>query len=114
MVSDEQQTPPSEVTYRFTHSIHSRKVPVDGVWGGITPYGNISVALFTDTPSYPDSVTHAVDEGQIGAETSREVEDVVERQVQVEFVLNLDLARVMRDWLNDRIKEAEKAQRLLE
>ena len=114
MVSDEQQTPPSEVTYRFTHSIHSRKIPVDGIWGGVTSTGNISVALFTDTPPIPDSITHSVEEGQRGAETSREVENVIEREVQIEFVLNLDLARVVRDWLNDRIEEAEKARRPLE
>ena len=115
MVSDEQQTPPSEVTYRFTHSIHSRKIPVDGIWGGVTSTGNISVALFTDTLSNPNSVTYAVDEdSQIGAVISMEIENVIEREVQVEFVLNLDVARVVRDWLGDRIEEAEKAQRPME
>ena len=94
------------VRFEFTRSPHYRDIHIDGVWGGVHPGGYIQMALFKDKSRLPEVVEYEVNEGgQLGGETSRTVPDGITRELEVDIAMNLNVAILMRNWLNERIAE---------
>jgi hypothetical protein len=102
------QEQPDVVTFRYTKSAHSRIIRADGIYGGLTHRAEVYGAMFTETPPIPSEVSHPLESGKLGAEARRAIDEVIEREVQVEFTMSLDAARAFRNWMSAKIEEAER------
>ena len=99
----------SQIVTRFEVSNFYRVVHADGVWGAITPQGNISMTFFSERQAYPHTVTFEVS-GQVVKEVDRQVIGSILRELEVDVVMNIGMAHFLRTWLDDRIKEHEQFQ----
>ena len=87
-------------TFRFTKADDFRLLPVNCVWGGRTPRGDIMVNLCHENQAMPETVTHAMtSEGTLGSEISRDPINVVDRTVLAGMVLTADQAHSIGQWL---------------
>lgn len=113
----EKPQPPSQMPKRieakFTKSNHYRVIHADGAWGGISPDGYIRMALYNQSAPVPGSVTYEVKEHgllEVEREASR---DTLIRELEVDVVMNIPVARSLRDWLSDKITQFEQAPQKL-
>lgn len=87
-----------------------RVVHADGVIGGLTPSGNLHVAFFSERPAIPRRLVYELNAaGQLGSELKDEKvsRDSIVRELDVDIHISLSVARALRDWLTQRIAEAE-------
>ena len=72
---------PKKITFRFKKDDNYRLIPVNGVWGGPTPRGDIKVDFFHESPSLPKEVTQALSpDGQLGKKPERKPLDTMQRK----------------------------------
>lgn len=98
------------IDLHYEKSRFFRVIHVDGVWGGVSPGGGISMALFSQYPPLPEVVQHTIESGRVGQEVSRTVKSGLVRELEVEALIALDTAIALRDWLSDKIEKAQQAQ----
>lgn len=95
--------PEIELHYLKTNSY--RSFHVDGVFGGITPRGNIYMELFLERSPTPKKTIHKLnDDGLLGKEVSREGKTGLIREIEAGLVLDLATAEIVNDWLAKKIK----------
>ncbi|MCH9035702.1 MAG: hypothetical protein IH860_00095 [Chloroflexi bacterium] len=109
-MASRKKEPPSKISFEFVESKFHRNIHVDGAWGGLTHRGSIFMAVYSETPAIPKKVTHYIEGLRLGAETKREVgsSDVI-RELEATLIMNLNTARIIRDWLTDKIDATQKA-----
>ena len=96
----------STTTFRFSKASDYRLLPVNCVWGGRTPRGDIMVHLCHENQALPETVTHAVtSKGTVGSELSRDPMNVFDRTVLAGMVLTADQAHSIGQWLLERAAE---------
>ena len=94
------------VRFKFTKSPSYKDIHIDGIWGGVHPGGYIRMAVFKDLSHLPNVVEYDVSQdGRLGTEISRELPDGITREIEVDISMNLNVAILMRNWLNARIDE---------
>lgn len=86
-----------------------RVVHVDGALGGVAPSGMLVAALYNERPAIPVRVVHKLDaagrlEGEPIEVTAR---DGFVRELEVELVMTLEVAKSLREWLTGVIAQAE-------
>ena len=95
---------PDSLTFDYMKSNLFRVIRVDGAHGGITPKGAIQMALFSERQAIPKQETYNVEStGKLGGITRKEARDAVIREVEIEALMELDVAKALRSWLDDRI-----------
>jgi hypothetical protein len=90
-----------------------RVVHADGAWGGITPTGNIFMAIFSQRPAIPKQTVYEVmPEGRLGAELrdQRVSRDAIIREIEVGIQLDPSTAKVLLEWLREKIEILDKAR----
>ncbi|MCI0455210.1 MAG: hypothetical protein L0Y68_09485 [Candidatus Dadabacteria bacterium] len=111
-MSSEKQIP-KQVEYTFEKADGYRVIHVNGVWGGITPKGEIKIELFSESLKNPEFVIHEVSaEGQIGEEIKRIPEQelnrfTIVRELHVGAIMSPDTAEFIANWLLDKVKQAK-------
>jgi hypothetical protein len=106
---------PASVKFDFIKSNFFRVVYANGAYGGLSPYGEIRMAIYNDRAPIPKRTKQLVTtEGKLGDEVieSRVQRDAIVREVEVDIVMTLDTARAMRSWLDDKIQKLTLAQEL--
>lgn len=104
---------PKNFDFHFIKSNSFRVVHCDGVWGGTTPRGYITMSVYSERSPLPRKVTHHVtEEGIIGDEIieRRECREGIVREVDVEMILDLDMAKSLVRWLGGHIEFLENRQ----
>ena len=102
---------PSSVAFEYIKSNYFRVIHVDGVFGGITPRGHIHMSVWSQRGATPDRVTHEVKpNGEVGRETARQGSDAIIRELEAGLVLDVNLARSVVKWLQDKIQRAEEQE----
>lgn len=99
-----------EIRFDYIKSNGFRVVHVDGAIGGLTPQGTIHLAFWNQRFAIPQQTTHAVrPDGVLGEERREERVErrAIIREVEVSVLLDLAVARSLREWLDLRIKELE-------
>jgi hypothetical protein len=114
MAQERQQ--PTSIEIQFTKSALHRTIHSDGAWGGITPTGNIRVGFYTEAQVLPNSVTYSVGAKRL-EETSRTPNTeasrgMLLREIEVEIIMSLAAAQALRNWLDDKLKEALRLQEM--
>lgn len=89
----------------FVKGKHYEKFPASGVWGGISPDGNIVAEFFFENLDIPDHLVLEIDEKGVGLEIGRDGEDMI-RTVQSAFVMSPATAYAVGKWLMSRAEDA--------
>ena len=97
------------VDFHYIKSPGFRSVHADGVWGGATPRGYITMSFYSERFPIPQKlVFEHTPEGRLGKEISRQSRDGLIREVDVEVMMDLEMAKSFRVWLDDKIQFLEK------
>lgn len=96
----------------LTKSSDYRTIAANGVWGGVTPRGDLRVDFFLESLTFPEAVTHLVNpDGKLGNELSRAPSDrAFTREIQMGVLLSLDHADSIGRWLIDTVSNFRKKQ----
>lgn len=98
---------PDRILFHYLKSPMFRAIHADGLFGGVTPTGNIHAAFFSERNPIPQQIEHPIlPDGQLGKEIteSRVVRSGLVREVDIDVIFDLDTAVSFRDWLDEKIK----------
>jgi hypothetical protein len=102
--------PDKTATFQHRESKLFRVVNVDGAFGGLTPTGKVYAAIYSQLPPIPDAVVQEINEqGQLGAELQRLGGKSIDRILEVGLVMDLNVAKAIRKWLDRKISDLEEA-----
>lgn len=104
----ETQELPSEISIEYSKSPGYRTLKVDGVHGGITPQGDLSLYLYDENVSLPSVTKHEInDAGELGEPTHQYSSDSrVVREVAVGLSVDAGTALTIVEWLAEKVAEA--------
>jgi hypothetical protein len=100
---------PEKVTFTLIKSPSWRTIHADGIIGGVTPKLNITAAIYSERGALPDRTVNAVSDGQLGEEILQERvggEGII-RELEVNMVMDLVLAKSFINWLQDKVNYIE-------
>ncbi|HLJ90506.1 MAG TPA: hypothetical protein VKZ53_27100 [Candidatus Angelobacter sp.] len=103
-------TQPASVTFRYVRSNFFRVIHIDGGYGGLTPSGGIFFSVYNDRTPTPDETVQLINEdGTLGPELieKTKVKEGVEREVEACILMNVQTAKAVLVWLEERVKMAE-------
>ena len=110
---NDKAVPHGPITFHYIKSPQFREIFAEGMFGGVTPRGYISVALFKERFPIPLSVTHTFDEqGRLGEETERDSKDGIVRLVEANVYFDRTTALSMIDWLQEKVSELDELDKL--
>lgn len=103
---------PQEIRFYYLKSNQFRVVHVDGAHGGITPRGHIQMALFSERAPIPRETV----QNEKGKEIleKRVQRNGLIREVEIEAILTLETAKVLKTWLDQRIQSLEELRKKME
>lgn len=96
---------------QFVRSNFYRVVHADGAWGGLTPHGQIRMAIYSEAQQFPQSVTYDISSGraeEVGRTPTGLGPNKLIRELEVDVVLDLRVARSLHDWLGGKITQLER------
>jgi hypothetical protein len=100
---------PRKITFRFEKDEDYRLIPVNGVWGGVTPRSDILVDFFHESLALPEVVAHAVTPGgELGEEIRRSPTGEIRRKVLVGMVLTAEQAESIGLWLLEKARQVRE------
>ena len=110
--TDQVATPVQDrVKFDYIKGNFFRVVHADGIFGGVTPSLDIHMDVWSQRSPIPKQVVHEVKPDKtVGEEIvdERVVRDAIVREVEVGVVFNFAMAKLMVDWLNDKISFIEE------
>ena len=91
-----------------TRSPYFRVVRANGIWGGPTPAGDLSIIVYSERVAFPTKVTYPfTEEGTLeNVPTTDEVVHI-HREIEVEAILNSSEARKLYEWLGVKLEEMQ-------
>ncbi len=93
-----------ELELHYLKTNDYRSFHVDGVFGGITPKGNIYMELFLERAPTPKKIVYELNEnGTLGKEVSHESKAGLIREIEAGIVLDLATAESINSWLKEKI-----------
>lgn len=98
---------PRRVKFHFVKSSLFRVIHSDGVWGGLSPRGLMTLSFFNERLPIPQAVEHAITDGTLGDEVARHGRDGIVREVEFEAIMTIEAAKSLRDWLDQHITKGE-------
>ena len=102
------EDPPESIDFHYIKSNGFRVVHADGAWGGLTPRGYIAMNFFSERFPIPRRLAHEIrPDGTLAQETDRDSKKGVVREVEVEVMVDLAMAKSLILWLNDKIQTLE-------
>ena len=102
--------PGDEVSFKYEYAEQFKTIYANGVWGGPNAYGDIVMNLFVEKAKPPEESKHAIREDGTLEEKSRvPSKDIIVRELQVGIFLNLNVARSIKNWLDQKIKVMESS-----
>jgi hypothetical protein len=107
----EEGGPPSVLNFDYLKSNLYRVIHADGVVGGVTLKGALTMSFWNERSPIPKRVTHLVNvdpetkHGTLGEELpeKRVVRDAIVREVDVSVVMDYRTAVFFREWLDAHI-----------
>ncbi len=104
------------VRFDYIKSQSFRSVHVDGVFGGVIPNGkSIRMSIWNERWPIPKQTVHEMDEnGIVKGEIIQEriTRDAIVREVEIDLVMDVECAKLMRDWLSTKLEEFESVAKL--
>lgn len=95
-----------QLTFRYLKDPGYRLVPINGVWGGITPRGEIHMELFHESQAPPEVVVRSLTpKGGLGEEVDHQPPREISRTILVGVMLTEESAESMANWLHARVRQ---------
>ena len=99
----------NKINFHYIKGANHRTIHCDGVFGGATPRGYISMHCFSERAPLPKMIVQELKEdGTLGEELERETKDGVVRSVEVELLFDQDMAGQIVEWLQRHLTEYQK------
>ena len=107
---------PEQVEFHYIKSNGFRVVHADGVWGGTTPRGYITMSFYSERSPIPRRITREVKAQQLdsgdrvhvlGEEIARDAKNGLVREVEVEVMVDLEMAKSLLKWLENKVQTLE-------
>jgi len=100
-----------EIKFNFIKAPDYKEFFTNCMFGGICPNGNISVTLYSERPPIPTEIVHSIDGLKLGQEITEKRVGKADYVRVVHAVAQMDLfvAKSFVEWLQERIKDVEKA-----
>jgi hypothetical protein len=102
---------PNEITFKYVFEDSYNPSYANGVFGGISPSGEIVINFTHERHPIPIEIVHELDEnGIIGGEIRRSPEDynrIMIRYIVNGVAINLNTAQILKDWLEKQIQLLE-------
>ena len=99
---------PKSIPVHYIKTNNYRSYHADGVFGGLTPNKKVYMEFFLQRQVTPKIIEYSVTKGELGAEVKREGKEGFVREIEAGIIMDIDVARVLRDWLDDKIKTVER------
>lgn len=99
-----------EIRFKYIFADDYSPIYVNGVWGGVTPKGEVNMNFFLERHPVPHSVYYEVGpDGTMGKESRRDPdESMFIRHVQTGVVMNYGDAKAIHKWLGEQLQILEK------
>ena len=99
-----------QVKFRFEFDPGYRLIGANGIWGGVTPRGDLRLDFFVESQGIPDHVTHLItSDNRLGPELNRVQQDGIIRRIQVGVLLSLDQADSIADFIKQKIADRRRS-----
>lgn len=99
---------PLGLNIRYRTNPAYRSVYAGGAYGGIVPSGEIVLGIFSERPHFPESaIVEFNEQTKQGTETVQ-IEKGIVREMEVGVIMNLNVAKAVRQWLDEKIAFVEK------
>ena len=101
---------PTEIEFDFIKSNFYRVVKADGFFGGLSPNGSLHLGVYNERMPYPQKMFHKVEGGTMGPEeiSKRIGRTGILREMEVGVSMDVTQAIVLRNWLDEKIKQYEQ------
>lgn len=100
----------NQLTVRHKTSPSYRTFTADGAHGSLTPDGKLAIDFYVMKASSPDLEIYDVDEkGNTVGDPKYQGFQGVTKEAQFGLVMTLNRVKELKDWLEKKLKEAEKA-----
>lgn len=102
---------PEKIRYIYKMNPEARLQTAHGVWGGINHQGELELNFYHESNALPGTTECLVaPDGSVGPEMLSDADMEVQRitrQIHSRVLLNYDTARVLLEWLEERISYLE-------
>lgn len=108
---------PESITFHYLKAQNFKTIHADGVIGNITPTGYIHMAVYSERPAIPTEMIQKVNpDGTLGEVIPEKtiVRDGIVREMDVDVLMSVTVAKNIKSWLEDRIKDIETRNSLLQ
>jgi hypothetical protein len=105
-MAEDQKTKILQIRYRNNPAY--RSVHAGGAYGGVVPSGEIFLGIFSERTHFPESATVELDEQTSQGRETIQIEKGIVREVEVGLIMNLSVAKAIRQWLDEKIAFVEQ------
>ena len=110
------QDQPIRVTTTYVRSPLHRVIHGSGMWGGITPQGELRISFFNEMQRLPESAVYDITPSESGPLTISEVEEEriggqaheTTREVEVDVVVSINVARSLYRWIGEKLTDYDR------
>lgn len=94
------------VRYEYETDPDLRLNYAHGVWGGVTPHGEVEINFYTETSKVPGNTEYVIaPNGSLEHDLSANNDDIriVVRHIHSKIIMNANTARAFASWLENKI-----------
>ena len=94
------------ISFEYKLSADYKVHAVNGIFGGITPKGDLMINLFYEGHPIPEHSTYNINQdGTIGDEKERIVSNALVRNIPFGVSMTIDTAKSLKKWLEEKIEQ---------
>lgn len=107
-INDKVKKDLKEIVVNYIKTKNYRSFYIDGIFGGLTPNGKIYAELFLQRSVTPQTIKYKVESGIMKDEIERTGKEGVVREIEAGVIMDIETAKVLKNWLETKIAEHEK------
>lgn len=99
-----------QITFKYQKSPNYKNYHIDGVFGGFLPNTKIWFDIFFEKGNSPEQIVCNINNDGSITEVERtptEKQNEIVRELQAGFSMDLQMAKTLRDWLDEKITKLE-------
>ncbi len=96
-----------EVHFEYGRTPGYRNFHVDGIYGGLTPKGVLHMDFFVEKNPIPEKESYLIEGSKLNP-SARDCSKAVLREVEGGLIMDYNMMKSMRAWLDTKIEEFER------